>query len=769
MFRETRRVELKLNWHQDLICDALERVLLGRTKRLIINVPPRSGKTELAVKNFMAWAGGLFPDSEFIHASYSKRLASANTYAVRALMQSEAYAEAFPWVKLKGDSTAKDEFRTSAGGVFYATGADGTITGYGAGKMRDGFGGCFPSDQLVETEHGPREIGDLVRSGQPVRVWSYSEKEGKYELRNVQRFWKNPANDIVEVGISDGSTFRCTPDHEILTSQGWLSAIHLSQSLDLVNGEACSVAGGLPGERPVYRNLNDAITVLWLCVPDSVRQVLSDRLPSLSQLDLSDDAHDDTEPLSQTLAVIGALEYFAHGGSAELCTGPIFENRERSVSNGVLHVLRLCAIRKVQQSIIRGVTVEVADLVAFRSFANEVLRDQVSHVSHGDSAMDGEINALVTLPVAGRLKKSERAGSTNPAHVGNIVNAFGSEDRKPVFVRYDGHVDETFCLEVEGNHNFILSQSGAVVSNCIIIDDPHKAGEGTSEVQRQNVIDWFQMTMESRRNTPDTPIIVIMQRLHEEDLSGWLLAGGNGEEWEHLKIPALTEDEQSFWPEQFPIEMLQRQEHASRYVFAGQYMQDPVPRGGAMFQRDWFSIVPAAPAGCRWVRGWDLAGSEGRDSAYTAGILMGRSHDGRYFIADATRAQVTGAGVERLIVNTAGQDAAEHPGVRGSIPQDPGSAGKSWAQHLIKQIAPHNYRASTETGEKATRAEGLSAQAEGGNVYLVSGDWNKAFLDEITTFPVGKRKDQVDAASRAFSELAETPPQTAMLLKSRHR
>lgn len=429
MFRETRGADLKLNPHQDAICDALERVVLGRIKRLIINVPPRSGKTELAVKNFMAWTGGLFPDSEFIHASYSKRLAASNTYAVRAIMQSEAYAEIFPWVKLKGDSTAKDEFRTGQGGVFYATGADGTITGYGAGRMRDGFGGA------------------------------------------------------------------------------------------------------------------------------------------------------------------------------------------------------------------------------------------------------------------------------------------------------------------------------------IIIDDPHKSGEATSGVMRQNVIDWFQMTMESRKNTPETPIIVIMQRLHQEDLSGWLLAGGNGEEWEHLVIPALTDDETSFWPEQFPLDMLQRQETASRYVFAGQYMQDPVPRGGAMFQREWFNITPAAPAGCRWVRGWDLAGSEGRDSAFTAGILMGRSQDGRYFIADATRAQVTGAGVERLIANTAGQDAAEYPGVRGSIPQDPGSAGKSWAQHLIKQIAPHNYRASTETGDKATRAEGLSAQAEGGNVYLVSGDWNKAFLDEITTFPVGKWKDQVDAASRAFSEL----------------
>lgn len=66
---------------------------------------------------------------------------------------------------------------------------------------------------------------------------------------------------------------------------------------------------------------------------------------------------------------------------------------------------------------------------------------------------------------------------------------------------------------------------------CIIIDDPHKADEARSEVRRQNVIDWFQNTVESRKNSPDTPIILIMQRLHEKDLAGWLLDGGNGEEW----------------------------------------------------------------------------------------------------------------------------------------------------------------------------------------------------------------------------------------------
>ncbi|MFU1946124.1 terminase, partial [Bordetella avium] len=95
----------------------------------------------------------------------------------------------------------------------------------------------------------------------------------------------------------------------------------------------------------------------------------------------------------------------------------------------------------------------------------------------------------------------------------------------------------------------------------IIIDDPHKADEANSGVMRKNVIDWFQNTVESRKNSPDTPIIIIMQRLHEEDLAGWLLgdrgpngrgdpvAGGNGEVWDHLCLSAWNDDGTPLWPE----------------------------------------------------------------------------------------------------------------------------------------------------------------------------------------------------------------------------
>ena len=112
--------------------------------------------------------------------------------------------------------------------------------------------------------------------------------------------------------------------------------------------------------------------------------------------------------------------------------------------------------------------------------------------------------------------------------------------------------------------------------------------------------------------------------------------------------------------------------------------------------------------------------------------------------------QGTAAEVERLLVNTAKQDGY---GVRGSIPQDPGQAGKAQVQYLIKQLAGYTYTSSTETGDKETRVEPFAAQAEVGNVKIVKGAWNEAYLAELESFPSGTFKDQVDATSRAFNEL----------------
>ncbi len=207
------------------------------------------------------------------------------------------------------------------------------------------------------------------------------------------------------------------------------------------------------------------------------------------------------------------------------------------------------------------------------------------------------------------------------------------------------------------------------------------------------------------------------------------------------------------------VEALKRD--AGSYAYAGQYQQRPAPREGGIFQRQWFGIVRAAPAGCEWVRAWDLAASEsgsgaksGTGPAYTAGLLLGRSRDGQFYIADVRRDRVSAGKLEEMLVNTARQDAQALGEVRISLPQDPGGAGKFQARYLVGKLVGFKARATTESGDKETRALPASAQAEAGNITLVKGAWNEAFLDEVSSFPNGTFKDQVDALSRAFQELS---------------
>ena len=86
-FLQQRGYKWQRNWHHELICQKLQDVFEGRCKRLIINIPPRFSKTELAVVNFIAWALGQRPDSEFIHVSYGARLAANNSARARDIVR----------------------------------------------------------------------------------------------------------------------------------------------------------------------------------------------------------------------------------------------------------------------------------------------------------------------------------------------------------------------------------------------------------------------------------------------------------------------------------------------------------------------------------------------------------------------------------------------------------------------------------------------------------------------------------------------------------
>lgn len=126
-----------VNRHHEVICNALDNVIAGKIKKLIINIAPRYGKTELAVKNFISEGLAVNPASKFIHLSYSDDLAHDNSEEIRDIVKSEDYRNLFPYVQIKDGSDSKKKWVTTSGGGVYAVSTGGQITGFGAGEVDD--------------------------------------------------------------------------------------------------------------------------------------------------------------------------------------------------------------------------------------------------------------------------------------------------------------------------------------------------------------------------------------------------------------------------------------------------------------------------------------------------------------------------------------------------------------------------------------------------------------------------------------------------------
>ena len=343
---------------------------------------------------------------------------------------------------------------------------------------------------------------------------------------------------------------------------------------------------------------------------------------------------------------------------------------------------------------------------------------------------------------------------------GDRVQLSSDQNLKHRFKNTEG--GERLSTSVEGK---LTGEGGDIC----VSDDPHNTVQVESDPVREHTVNWWRQAMSNRLNNPAYGAhLIVMQRQHEMDLSGFVIEEGG---FEHVCLPSKYEEDHPFpcvydmrkkegellWPSRLTEEFLEKQENElGSYGFAGQHQQRPSPRKGGMFQTENWRYVNRIPQKGRVaVRAWDLAGTEeakGKDvrAAYTVGGLMSRVEN-RYFIEDIQRFRGTPAQVRARMKATA---EADGPKVIIDFPQDPAQAGKDQAQSIVSMLAPYIARYSLESGDKVLRAEGMSAQQEVGNVYLLRAPWNDKFVAEAALFPNGRYKDQVDAASRAFHRLA---------------
>jgi len=297
----------------------------------------------------------------------------------------------------------------------------------------------------------------------------------------------------------------------------------------------------------------------------------------------------------------------------------------------------------------------------------------------------------------------------------------------------------------------------------IIIDDPMKADDALSEVMRESTKEWFSNTLRQRADDDRTRYIVVMQRLHEDDLAGHLLRTGD---WEELRLPAIAicdelipltrgrfhhrREGHVLSPKRQSLAYLEKRRLEEPYVFAAQYQQDPIGRIGAFVLPEWFGVYDDEPGVGTMVQSYDTAIKTHVRADWSVGITA-RWYQGRFYILDVWRKRVEFGDLLRQV-----RTSSAHYRVDRLLIEDAASG-----QQLIQQLfdepmqgVPFPIRV-TPTGDKIVRFEAQASRIESGQVVLPrSAPWLSDFIAEVTRFPGGRHDDQADA----LAQMLANPP-----------
>lgn len=308
----------------------------------------------------------------------------------------------------------------------------------------------------------------------------------------------------------------------------------------------------------------------------------------------------------------------------------------------------------------------------------------------------------------------------------------------------------------------------------LIVDDPIKAKDANSQAARDSANTWWDETMSTRGNDPKTVAkVIIMQRLHEDDLTGHVLTKmrEGGEHYEHLCLPAeyeprvyvsgigwsdpRTEDGALLWPARFGADELERLKRSlGSYGASGQLQQQPVPRGGGMIKRAWWKFYKVAPAHFdQIVDSWDMTFKDTTASDFVSGQKWGRVGADVYLLArihDRMNFPTAQQAVKNL--------AAIPPQAPAKLVEDKanGSAIIASLRSIVAGLIPVEPQ-----GGKQARAAAVSPFIEAGNAYLPDPEiapWIEEFIAECAAFPLALYDDDVDAMSQALARLLLNGP-----------
>jgi predicted phage terminase large subunit-like protein len=308
----------------------------------------------------------------------------------------------------------------------------------------------------------------------------------------------------------------------------------------------------------------------------------------------------------------------------------------------------------------------------------------------------------------------------------------------------------------------------------MLVDDPIKADDAHSKIKRMEAIRWWDETMSSRLNDLKTGWrVIIMQRLHEEDLSGHVLQQGG---YEHLCLPSEYDPQRRtrtsigwedprhaqgelLFPAKFgPAELAQARKDLGADAYAGQHQQTPVADKGSIFLSDWFQRYRTPPADLEEViQSWDLTFKGGDGTDFVAGQVWGRK-GAHCYLLDRVCERMSYTRARQAIRDLS----AKWPAALAKLIED-----KANGPAIIDDLrdAVPGLVAVRPDGDKLARAHAVSPLCEAGNVWIPeNAPWVNDWLHQITHFPRAAHDDEVDAMTQALRRLTTQQPTSGATL-----
>ena len=331
--------------------------------------------------------------------------------------------------------------------------------------------------------------------------------------------------------------------------------------------------------------------------------------------------------------------------------------------------------------------------------------------------------------------------------------------------------DQNLKERYENNHigmRRATSVGGTVTGqggDFLIVDDPLSPQMANSATERDNANEWYRTTFYSRLNQADIGVrIIIMQRVHEDDLSGFLLDRETRLNYKHICIPATNvdgnikpkslekfynKDTGLFWEDRFSQKVLDDYKNAlGTYGYAGQLQQTPTPLDSGMIHRDWFRIDR--------FRKDEAIVNFIIDPAYTANqkndpsaLLAYTYTENKWQIVDCVNVRKEFPELVKFIPEWVQKNGYTN---KSRIYVEPKASGKSIVQTLVRETGLNVKEDKPPTKDKVARVSDISASLESGRVSLLNGKWNEEFLDQLTKFPAAKHDDMVDCLVMAVNK-----------------